>query len=78
MIIETDDIVDKSTYKDIHYLITKLKQFENADINLAPNNDTIKSAANLLVSLFNSQYFSRNAFFMDILEEARDRKRPNN
>lgn len=70
------EIVDGSSYKDIHHLITMLKEFQGSAAEIELPNDTVKALSQFLINFFNKSYFARTAYLMDILEEARCRKRP--
>lgn len=68
-------IVDAAEYKDIHYVITMLKESERSG---DPSNipfDSIETVVKALISLFAGKDLGKKAFFLDILEEARERKR---
>lgn len=78
------DIVDQASYSDIHFLITALKEsrftdgMQNALDASVPDAilDAIKTLFNLLRTYVSVDAIKRNTFLLDILEEARERKRP--
>ena len=68
------DIIENANYYEIHFIISMLKEFENA----GPNPQIIIEipAVKALLEIVNSNGRGRRAFFLDMLEEARERKRP--
>ena len=70
------DIVDQAEYKEINYAIALLKEFEGtpdgSEIELKGLGDLVT----ILKTLFASKEIRRKAYLLDILEEARERKRP--
>ena len=69
-------LADKASYNDIHYVITMLK--ENYSLGAEDSlfagdlTDTIKG----ILKAFTGKIHMKHAFLLDILEEARERKRP--
>ena len=68
------DIIENAHYYEIHFIISMLKEFENAGIDLNIFND--HPALRGLLEIVNKSGSGRRAFFLDMLEEARERKRP--
>ncbi len=68
------DVIDKANYFEIHFIITLLKEFEGATFSSETDISGIKE----LLELINHEGKSRRAFILDMLEEARERKRRSN
>lgn len=66
-------LVDDADYKEIHFIVTMLKASENAvaDTNIS----FLDMAKGCIENVFGNR--ARAAFLLDILEEARERKRDN-
>ena len=70
-------VVDRASYKEIHYIISMLKEAGFDDVQM-PTIGTIDFSAILSIfnNLFANDTIRRQAYLLDILEEARERKRP--
>ena len=68
------DIIDKASYHEIHFIITLLKEFKGANFFSNTDLPLIKE----FLDFINRNGTSRRAFILDLLEEARERKRPSN
>lgn len=71
------DLANKASYNDIHYVISMLKENNSLDdaedsLFVGDFTDVIKS----VIKVFTGKTHMKHAFLLDILEEARDRKRP--
>ena len=72
-------IIEEADYFEIHFLITRLKEFYNDGFDdFSASLPEPISFVNMINYAFNSESLKRKAFLLDILEEARERKRPNN
>ena len=69
-------IVDKAEYSEIHYVISMLKEFENTGDTSSIPIEKIEHILKTVTTLFAGKEAGRRAYLLDILEEARDRKRP--
>lgn len=68
------DVINTASYYEIHFIISMLKDFEGGDPSFNTNILGIVD----LINAINSSGKSRRAFLLDMLEEARERKRPSN
>ena len=70
------DLAHNADYKEIHLAISMLKEAHsnNGVENIAT--DSLQIFLNGLKTVFLNEVNQRNAFLLDILEEARERKRP--
>lgn len=69
-------IVDQAEYMEIHYVISMLKEFENTGDTSSIPIEKIEKILKTVTALFAGKEAGRRAYLLDILEEARDRKRP--
>ena len=69
-------LVDQAEYIEIHYVISMLKEFNSTGDTSSLPLDHLEEILNPLTSLFAGNAEGRRAFLLDILEEARERKRP--
>lgn len=71
-------LADKATYNDIHYVISMLRENNSlgAEDSLFAGDftDIVKG----VLKAFTGKTHMKHAFLLDILEEARERKRPSN
>ena len=72
------NVVDRASYKEIHYIISMLKEAGFDDDVPLPTIGSIDCSAILSIvkNLFANDIVRRRTFLLDILEEARERKRP--
>ena len=69
-------IADQAEYTDIHYVLTMLREVAyTGDVSSVPF-EHIERILKVAIALFDRKGAGRRAFLMDILEEARERKRP--
>lgn len=70
------ELADNAEYREIHFVISMLKEVElNDDAeNILP--DSFKTLLSAVKTLLASKENRRRVFLLDILEEARERKRP--
>lgn len=73
-------LIDNASYEEIHYVISMLKEVECTEdldgISIGGIVD-LSGIINALKIMFSSRTARSHAFLMDILEEARERKRAN-
>lgn len=70
------ELADKATYKEIHMAISYIKEDnESGDISGIPN-ESVQKIMSALLTLVVGNVRGRKAYLLDILEEARERKRP--
>ena len=70
--------MNKASYKEIHYVISMLKQSNSLIENDLYNGIELTEIVVKLFKSFMGEKYIRQAFLLDILEEARERKRPQN
>ena len=68
------EVIDEADYYEIHYAITMLKAFES--VKIGDTNIPVLSKLFDSIVLYLSEHTTRRAYFLDLLEEARERKRP--
>lgn len=69
------ETVDKSEYEEICFVISLLKELDDVESSVI---EAIQFILEILKRLLFSKEAKRNRFLLDLLEEARERKRPEN
>ena len=69
------DLIEKATYQEILFVISCIKECETAEEldNAVP--DAIKPLMTAMKTVFGSKIGRRQSYLLDLLEEARERKR---
>lgn len=68
-------LANRASYKDIHMAITYVKEDDNSgDLSNIPDTEIVSILKSFLI-LFTGNLSGRRAYLLDILEEARERKR---
>lgn len=69
------DLIEKATYREIVFAISCIKECETAEDldNSVP--DAIKPLITAMKTVFGSKIGRRQSYLLDLLEEARERKR---
>ena len=72
-------LADEASYEEIHYVISMLKEagLDDDIPDISIGGLSVANIINGLKSFFGAEVVRRRAFLLDILEEARERKRTN-
>lgn len=66
-------IIDEAQYKEICYVISQIKELEHRDPTGITEVEVLTTVA---INVFAGKVTARGRFLLDLLEEARERKRP--
>ena len=69
------DLIEKATYKEVLFVISCIKECEAAEELDNSVSDTIKPLITAMKTVFGSKIGRRQSYLLDLLEEARERKR---
>lgn len=69
------DIVNSASYEEIHYMISMLKETRSLNPNDALGSGDLADILSSIILAFTGKTQMKHAFLLDILEEARERKR---
>lgn len=69
-------IVDEADYKEIHLVISMLKRDASVNIDNVESFSNIMQLFKAIIQSLSGKIQMRKSFLLDILEEARERKRP--